>query len=135
MKTNNLTDQVMKEVVRFEKKRTFWWLIKVIALAWFLLKIISVMIGIIILSIRRTQSLELLSLFKENWEVIVEFWQETLATFWLELPQKEVGEAVVLLVLLVGVGWVVRKNLPIIKKRILALNKYQKKVNNKSDGN
>lgn len=132
---SKLTNKIMQKVVRFETRRTFGWLVKVIIIICFLFMVLYTVIGIIILSFRKTQSLELLSLFKENLEVVAEFWQETLAVFWLELPQKEVGEAVVLLVLLVGVGWVVRKKLPLIKKRILALNKYQKKVNNKSDDN
>ena len=78
------------------------------------------------------KTFELLSLFTQDKEIIQEFWQDTLSTFFQELPVR--GVVIFLLSLSLAVLFiiVVIKKLPIIKNRILGIIKIVKKWNNKS---
>lgn len=89
MKTIDVTKPVMHQVVRFEKRRSLWWLAKFFCIllvlffagAWFL--------WVAAAKITERRTLELLTLFTQDREVVAQFWQDTLMVIWEELPQKK----------------------------------------------
>lgn len=86
MQKHDLTKIIMGKVVRFEERRTKLWLGKYI---FILLLFIAVLIFLIYISvniIQKQQTADLLAIFGEDREIIAEFWQDTVTTFWEELP-------------------------------------------------
>lgn len=100
MKHIDVSDQVMKKIVRLEKTRTTWWtrwfMVFVTALA--ILAGIFLWVSIVILS--EVKAWDLLTLLSEDWEIIAEFWQDTLSTFLQELP---VGNLLLGLLAFIGI--------------------------------
>ena len=128
MEDKKLTQKIMQKVASFEKRRTFRWVaifgsaLVVMALAF------GVFSAFVWESLNESQALSLLTLFQEDREVIAEFWQDTLATFWEELPLRAVIIVVISLILLIVLFIVISRKLPVIKRRLKGLEKYQKNV-------
>lgn len=76
----------MKKIVAYEERRIGIWL------AWFVGIIAVLFVGTVFslwyvgTEVIRRQTFELLGLFREDWEIIAEFWQDTVAVVWEELP-------------------------------------------------
>lgn len=120
----DLTNSVMKRVASWEKRRVVLW-------AGVFILILGILIVIFAQSALRAGtiitnrgSLELLTLFKEDPETIGEFWQDTLTTFWEELPHRRlfitflVGGTIALVFL------VTKKARKILRKKIDHLRQF-----------
>lgn len=130
MKEDKLTEKIMQKVASFEKRRTISWVtifgtaLGVAALAF------GIFSAFVWENLNKSQALSLLTLFREDREVIAEFWQDTLATFWEELPLKETIVVAISLMAAIVLLVVISKRLPVIKKRLKGLEKYEKDVKN-----
>ncbi len=97
----DLADKVMGKIAQLERRRVTVWL------TGFLL-VLFVLVIILFFALWRTEeivrvrgSLELLTLFFQDPEVIGEFWQDSLTTFWEELPHRSILITVVAVILIV----------------------------------
>lgn len=113
----DLTQPVMKRIVKFERQQILWW--RVLFGVVMGLTLLMIM-GLIYQSwqiIAERGTLDLLSLFTEDRETIVDFWQDTLATFIEELPQRYLEAAFFLAGLVGAVLLLTRKARRVIKKK------------------
>jgi uncharacterized membrane protein (DUF485 family) len=133
MKNSKLTQKIMKKVVTFEKKRVIIWILRAIVLVFGFGLIGLIVLGFVSQELARTGSFELLTLFGEDKEVIAEFWQETVLTFWEELPKREVFILIFSLIITIIIIILAKKRWPIIKRKINGLEKYKKSLNNKNN--
>ncbi len=131
MKNVAIHDQLMKKVVAFEKRRSYSWA------AWFFLVIgaLVMVFGISVWAfgrdVIRRQTLELLGLFQQDWEIIRDFWQDTVGVFLEELPQEWLIVALVALVGLIGVVLATTVHRRRVVQRLRELASYGKIRNNK----
>jgi len=127
MKKIDVTQKVMNRIVRFEKRRIGLWIFR-FAIAFLILAALSLAYFLIaFLEIRERKTLELLTLFNEDREIIAEFWQDTLQTFFDEMPLQELFLGVVFGVSIVILALILKIKLPVIRKKIHLLAKYQKR--------
>lgn len=126
MKKTDLTEPVMQKIVNFEKKRTRHWLLIFFGIIFILLLTVLATTSITIKQMIDFQTFDMLTLFNENREIISDFWQETLATVWAEMPEQVVATAFLAVLLIIFIVVVTRSRRKIIKKRIAELEKYRK---------
>lgn len=87
-----------------------------------------------VVSERRT--LDVLEIFREDREVISEYWQDTVLVALMELPMWTITSGIVLLVLLVGIWVKTRRARAVARRRLSELAKRKKSGNNgKKEGN
>lgn len=127
MKRVDVTKSVMENVARYERERSTGWLqrFRVIIVALLLLAVF--ILGRVWQQLQERGSLDLLSLFWEDAEIIREFWQDTLSIFLEEIPQETLLGAVWILLGIVMFVWLTRKRRKIIKRRLSELAKRKKK--------
>jgi hypothetical protein len=123
MKRVDLTKSVMDKVTRFEKERST-------GLLWRSRVYISVLIAAggyvawrVWNQLRESQTLDLLSLFWEDAEIIKEFWQDTVSVFLEELPTETIVMGGVIFVGLIFYIWFTHKKRRIAKRRLAQLAK------------
>lgn len=87
MKTSiDISHQVMDRVVRFEKNRAGLWFMRFITV---LIVLIALQFGFSLLTIedlKQKGTFDLLQLFTQDWEIIGDYWQDTLVVIVGELP-------------------------------------------------
>lgn len=132
MKNADLTRSVMDRVVRFEKRRTRRWM----TMFFVVLAVLAVFLGVSfiraysVVSERRT--LDVLEIFREDREVVSEYWQDTISVALMELPIWTIVCGIGLSVLL-GAVWVkTRRARQITRRRIAALAKRRESMNNRT---
>ncbi len=126
MKKVNLENKVLDEVVRFEKKRTFAWLIRSTIFLIGLAAAIGVVAVLAIQIILDRGTLDLLQLLGEDNEIVKEFWRDTLATFIAELPQQDLIIIGVLLFVLILFIIFSRKSFKLVQKKRKKISEYEK---------
>ncbi len=128
MKKIDITKLVMERIVKIEKRRTWVWIWRFI-----ILNLVLVIGGLGFLIIAGKQIFEMdtfsiLSLFGEDREIISEFWQDSVSTFWEELPKLQLGIGVGLLIVVVIFIWIKRKRIKLMIKKIKNIAMYSKKM-------
>lgn len=84
----DLTSSVMERVAKLERRRVGLWLgvfLLILAALGFAFLVAAWQTGTLVFE---RGSLDLLTLFSQDPEIIGEFWQDTLTTFWEELPHR-----------------------------------------------
>src|SRR5260221_6235185 len=109
MKTIDVSKSVMQRVAMFERRRVAIWITLFLAGIGALVGLIGVSLWSAVQVVSERQSLELLTLFQEDPEIIHEFWRDTLATFWEELPVHLLLGVAVLCVVIILIVLVTRK--------------------------
>jgi len=125
MKQPDLTKPVMDRVVDFEKQQVFRWRIRytlVISLLG-LLGILFIIYTVIQINIDHT--FDLFSLFTEDREVMSMFWQDTIVTFWNELPQLDIMIGFGVLLVIFGIIIATRRTRQKNRKKLAEIKKYQ----------
>ena len=131
MKESELTNKIMKKVVGYEKRRVIGWILAVIlGLVIFIITgAVSLWYAATILG--ETKSLELLTLFREDWEIIREYWRDTITTFFQELPfDSIIILAISGVILLVIIIYSLRRR-GVVRKKITNIEKFQKREDDK----
>ncbi len=122
----DLTVPVMDKVMKIEKHRILAWLTVLLVVAGVLLVIALAFLVISAQLISDRGSWDLLSLFQEDREIIAEFWQDTLLTFWEELPQRHLLVAILAAGALGIFLLVTRKSRKIARRKWGQIRKYLK---------
>lgn len=115
MKHINITDKVMKKVARYEKHRIYSWKRIFFVTVGLLCFFLGATVMFVTRVLAERQVFDLLTVFGEDWEIIAEFWQDTVVTIIDELPLIEVGIVIFVLLLISAIIISTRK-----KRRILS---------------
>ena len=126
MKSVDVTKPVMEKVVRFEKRRSFWWVGRFILVLLVLCSAGLWLSWIAAEQIAERQTLELLTLFTQDREIISEFSQDTITIFWEELPQGKLIIIGALILLIIGFILLTKKRRMVVWKRMQQIKKYIK---------
>ncbi len=133
IKKATIHDELMKKVLTYEKQRSYSWV------AWFLFVIGTLIIGLGVslwafgAEVAHRQSLDLLSLFQEDWEIIEEYWQDTVGTFLEELPHEWIIVAIFTFIGFVGILWFTAVHRRRVAHRLGELASYGKIRNDTKD--
>lgn len=128
MKKNKLTKRVMKKIVAYEVKKTRTWFFKVSLGLLLALIIFLVSFWLTASQLIQSRTLELLSLFKDDIEIVRDYWQDTLVTVWEELPRNIIFICDASIVFLIALFIFLKKKFPFVKNMVSSLNKYRKKI-------
>lgn len=131
MKNIDVTKSVMDRVVLLEESRTHRWIRKFRTIIGVLMVLLGVFIWRVWVLVSERHTLDLLTLFREDREIIAEFWQETVITFIEELPQRLLVIVLLVIVLILAVFLMTRKRRAVINRKLAELEKQHKSVQNK----
>lgn len=120
MKSIDVSEQVMQKIVRFEETRTRVWLRRFYIFLITLVIVLGVYLWISWKTMSDLHTWDLLNLFSEDWEIITEFWSETIMTFFIELPAETLIAALVVGAGIVGAFVITKK-----RRKIIALRRTQ----------
>jgi hypothetical protein len=123
MKDIDISKSVMHKVALFEKQRIRVWLTGFFSLIAIFVLVSVVTIWLAARQIMEQQSLELLTLFREDPDIIREFWRDTLDVFWAEFPVRLLLVSIVALIVLIIIFIKTRKNRDIMGKKMKQLDK------------
>lgn len=131
MKESELTNKIMMKVVGYEKRRVVSWILTILVGFIVFLAIAAISLWYTAVILGQTKSLELLTLFREDWEVIREFWRETIITFFQELPTDSLIILVVSIILLLVIIIYSFKRWGRLKRKLSSIDQFQKRHNDK----
>jgi len=126
MKKINVTHSVMDNVVTLEKKRVITWKRKFFIILGGLLILLGGLIVLIGKMILEQKTYELLSLFSEDREIIMEFWQDTIMNFIETLPHPEIELGIVCIILVLIVIISTHRTRKVIKTKEKELRTYKR---------
>ena len=113
----------MKRVVTFEKKQVIRWLIGFLLMTLILVGVLGLALFTTLRIFDERKIWDLLGLFTQEWEIISEFWQDTIATIREELPTGLLMLILAVSLFLTSLIVVSRKKIAIIRKKIRYLRK------------
>lgn len=82
----DLVQKSMTKIVSFEKKRSLFWLAKFLSIIACLLALLLVCFWFLTKDLLEKGTLDLLTLFQQDPEIIIDYWKDTLETFFTEIP-------------------------------------------------
>lgn len=125
MKRNiNLNDKIMGQVVKFEKKRTYLYIGEAVVSVIFFAVISFVLLSLAKIVLEESETLEVLSLFKEDRETIGELWQEVYFILKEEVPWHLILGFLGSFAITITIGAIFIKNFHLIKKRLQTIRHY-----------
>lgn len=125
MKIVDITKPVMQKIVSYEKKKTARWLNIFFGVMVILLSVLVAATAYTVRQMIDLQTFDPLSLFREDREIIAEFWRDTLLAAWGELPQRLIITGLAALMLIILIIILTRTRRRIIRKKLAELAKYQ----------
>lgn len=125
MKNIDVTQTVMKNIASFERKRIFSYRRKLLCIFGVLFIALCAIFGIIYRILAEQQTFDLLTVFSEDSEIIAEFWQDTVVSFFQELPQPELAVGGIVLCTVFAIIIVTRKKRDIDWTKEKELQKYE----------
>jgi hypothetical protein len=129
-KSLDVSKKVMDKVIHFEEDRSRQWYVKFSLMLLGLFAIIGGGIIIVYNQFSQSQTFELFTLFNQDWEIIAEYWQDTIATIWEESPQDVVIvglSSVIIIVALVILTRAKRKQLGKVREEVAKYRKHLSK--------
>jgi cytochrome bd-type quinol oxidase subunit 2 len=126
-KVPDISKNVMDQVVRFEEDRSRQWYVKFSLMLLGLIGIIGGGVIVVWNQFSQNQTFELFTLLNEDWEIISEYWKDTLGIIWEEAPQDIIIialSAIVVAVAIVILSRPKRKQLEKVRRQV---NKYRKR--------
>jgi hypothetical protein len=130
-KPTNLEKNILKKVYKYEAKKTY----KTILILWaifFLAQFLIFILGSTLYHVLKQQeTLDLLDLFNENFEIIKENFFDVLYVFYVESPHFLLFAFISVLLGLLATLFFGIKNFRKIKKRLSAINKFFEKAADK----
>lgn len=125
--TQDLSSKVMRDVVNFETVRNRRWMVLFASGIFIFLAGIFLTVILTYINLKDMQTWDLLTIVKEDPEVVSQYWQEVLGAFWEELPRGLLGGAVVSLIGLAAFWTATSGKRQTVLKRIKEVEKYNKK--------
>jgi hypothetical protein len=125
----DISQPVMNRVVGFEKKQISYWKIRFRIILTTLILVLLIITLLIIQSFIKNGSWDFLTVFSEDWEIICEFWQDTVISFWMEAPQLEIITGCIVLLIISGVIILTRRKRKLINKKLNLINNTFKERN------
>lgn len=119
----DISKKVMKQVAGFEKKRSIRRLIEILSVIIIVLIPSLIFLYLAISDIINQRSLDMLSIFGEDPEIVGQYWKDTLSTFWQELPQEKILIGITFLTFAIILLIIFRKKIRVIFKRLKSLKK------------
>ncbi len=116
-----LENKILKRIYNFEKRRTIWDIIKYFFLVLIGSSVVVYLVYKILSIYYEQQTLDLLVLFREDFETIRENISDVISTFYHEAPLELFGLLILFTLFLVFVLLFTIKNMDKIKRRIKAL--------------
>lgn len=113
----------MENVARFEHSRSTSWLWRFRITLGTLLVLVLLVLWRVWRQLQESNSLDLLTLFGEDAEIVREFWQDTVSVFLSELPRGALVIAGLILACLGILIWVTRKKRKIVNRRLALIAK------------
>ncbi len=104
MNNDELTSSVMKRVVSFEKRRISRFFILFTSVLAGLIFVFVLVSARVIADLNTQGSWDILDFFREDWEIISEFWQDSVLTFLMEFP---VYKAIIAVASLICIGVII----------------------------
>jgi uncharacterized integral membrane protein len=123
----DLSHSVMDRVVRMEERQTRIWRIKFIAVLCGLLAVFGLGIYRIIQYFNEYQLFAFFDLFKEDREIISEYWQDTVMTVWDESPKGLLLFGLCVCGMIILSILVTRRKRNIVKKKLEQISAYRSK--------
>lgn len=123
IKNMDLEKKILKKVYTFEKRRTIWDILKFFFLILSGSSFVIFLVYKILSIYYEQQTLDLLELFREDFETIQENILNVTSTFYNEAPKELFAILAVFILFLVIVLLFVSKNFEKIKRRLMALAK------------
>lgn len=124
MKTD-ISQKVMEKVMDLEKRRVLRWQ----AVFWTVVGVLAVIALALLWQawqvIQERGTLDLLTVLTEDQEIVAEFWQDTLATFIEELPQRRLELTALVVGILALVFLVTKRARRIIQKKSETFSKFK----------
>lgn len=124
MKTD-ISAKVMEKVVDLEKRRVRRWRM----VFWMVVTVLAAVALVLLWQawqvIQERGTLDLLTLFAEDSEVVAEFWQDSLTTFFDELPQRRLELTIIAAGLIALVFLVTKRARRIIQKKSETFSKFK----------
>ena len=122
-KNIDITKNVMKRIANFERRKGYSFLLEFALVLTFVISVSGVLLYLAGMEIAQQQSLDLLSLFGEDSEIIKEYWRDTLTTFWQELPQEKIILGIILLITAIVLIIIFRKKIKLVFAKFKNLKK------------
>ncbi|HSX48851.1 MAG TPA: hypothetical protein VLE44_01175 [Candidatus Saccharimonadales bacterium] len=119
----DISKKVMKGVVNFERKRSTTRLLEIVLPIFGAILIASGFFYFSAKVVIEQGSLDVFSLFGEDFEIVKDYWKDTLSTFWQELPQGEIFAGLLFLIIAIIIFVVFRKRIKVMIKRLINLRK------------
>ena len=127
MTSNTPERDIMQRVIRYERRRTRWWLVAfwvtISALAAFII-ISFVAIGTVL---KERESLKVLSIFTEDWEIIRQGWFDAFRSIWYDIPRHHLIPAIAAIAVAVIIIVFTRQQRLKIRKKRASIAEYGKK--------
>lgn len=130
MKEIDVTKNVMGKVMAYEKTRIAVWLRAFLFLFGAFVFVIIVGLLMAAYDMVQKETFTLFALLGEDFDIIIEFWQDTLSVLWEELPRSLVYIVATSLMGLILLLLVTGRKRTLIRKKIDSLAKYAKISNN-----
>ena len=122
----DISKNVMKKVVQYEEQRAHRWII------WFVVVLMALGASLIasVYFIYRDfveyQTFALFSLFFQDWEIISEYWQDTISTIWEESPQYLIIFGLCICAIIVCYLAVTKRKRKLLQKKMEQVSHYRK---------
>ncbi len=123
MKNIDITKSVMQKVAEFERRKIRMWIMGFVSTVGLFLIVLCGSVWLAAKQIMERQSLELLSLFREDPEIIGEFWRDTLDIFWEEFPKRAAIVSIVAFIALIIMLFFTARSRRIMQKKLKQLDK------------
>ena|SRR5258708_27852189 len=124
MKKNDLTRRIMDQVVGFEKRRSQFWLIRLIFVLITVLGLGGFFLYLTISILVEQKSFDLLNLFGEEFEIIKDYWKDTLITFIEEIPPEKIILGIVFILIAIIILVKYRKKIRLVLTKLKNVAKY-----------
>lgn len=127
MKEDKLEKNILDSIYKLERKKTIAWVIKYSVIVTFLLLALFSFIDILFQIFKEQETLDVLSLFEQDIEIIRMYFFEIISTVFEETPADLFIAIIVVFTLIITAGFVVIKNFRKTLNKIKSMVNYYKK--------
>ncbi|MBI5356633.1 hypothetical protein HZB78_03395 [Candidatus Collierbacteria bacterium] len=126
-KDNSLNDKIMGRVVKFEKKRIYLYIWEAVISIIFFSSIAIILFSLAKFVLEESETLEIISLFKEDRETIGDLWQEIYFILKEEIPWHLMFGFLGSFTITMVISIIFIKNFHLIKNRLKTIRHYLRK--------